>query len=326
MKEKILDLAIIGAGPAGLACGLHAQSRGLTARILEKGTVVNTIVGYPTGMRFFSTSDRLELADIPFTSVDPRPSRVEAVAYYQGVARRRNLDISVGNRVSAVGSVPGGFRIEATQSCQARNVVLATGYFDQTNRLNVPGEDLPHVHHYYREPYPFFGLDVVVVGGRNSAVETALDLYRNGARVTIIHRGTRFGDGVKYWIRPDIENRIADGSIKVLWNSRIEEIRPESVIIGSVDGSERSEIACRAVIAHIGYRPDQALFDACAIDYDPVTLVPVYDPRTFETNVPGLFLAGSVACGCQTWEIFIENSREHAVTVVEEIARRSLRG
>lgn len=324
MKNDYLDLVIIGAGPAGLACGLHAQRHGLRARLLEKGTVVNTIVGYPTGMRFFSTSDRLELADIPFTSVDARPSRVEAVAYYQGIARRRELDISVGNRVTAVGRLPGGgFEIEATHSCRARHVVLATGYFDQTNRLNVPGEDLPHVFHYYREPYPFFGRDVIVIGGRNSAVETALDLYRNGVRVTMIHRGSRFGDGVKYWIRPDIENRIADGSIRVLWNSRIERIETDSVIVAANDTGEQQQLPCGAVIAHIGYRPDQELFDACGIDYDPVTLVPAYDPGTFETNVPDFFLAGSVACGCQTWEIFIENSREHAVTVVEEIVRRS---
>ena len=322
MKSDLLDLAIIGAGPAGLACALFAQRRGLRARILEKGTVVNTIVGYPTGMRFFSTSDRLELVDIPFTSVEPRPSRVEAVAYYQGIARRTALDISVGNRVTAVFPTSEGFEIEATEGCRARHVVLATGYFDQTNRLNVPGEDLPHVHHYYREAYPFFGRDVVVVGGRNSAVETALDLYRNGARVTMIHRGSRFGDGVKYWIRPDIENRIADGSIRVIWNSRIEEIRPASVIIAANESGERQELPCGALIAHIGYRPDQALFDACGIEYDPVTLVPEYDRQTFETNVPGLFLAGSVACGCQTWEIFIENSREHAATVVEQIALR----
>ena len=325
--EEIFDLAIIGAGPAGLACALHAGRRGLKARILEKGTVANTIVGYPTGMRFFSTTDRLELADIPFTSIEPRPTRVEAISYYQGIARRSGLDISVGNRVHGVRRLPeGGFDIDATVGCHARNVVLATGYFDQTNRLNVPGEDLPHVHYYYREPYPFYGLDVVVVGGRNSAVETALDLYRHGARVTIIHRGDRFGDGVKYWIRPDIENRVADGSISVIWNSRVREITSESVIVGSNETGELQEIPCRALIAHIGYRPDQALLDACGIAYEPVTLVPDYDPVTLETNVPDLYLAGSVACGCQTWEIFIENSREHAITVVEEILRRGQGG
>jgi thioredoxin reductase (NADPH) len=318
------DIAIIGAGPSGLACGLAARRKGLSHIILEKGTVVNTIVGYPTFMTFFSTPDLLELGDMPFTSPNFRPTRVEAIEYYRGVVRKGELNLSLGNPVLGVErDGPGGFLVRSLKGdYRARYVVVATGYFDTTNRLGVPGEDLPKVHHYYKEPFDHFGQQVAVIGGRNSAVETALDLYRHGAHVTLIHRGAELGHGVKYWVRPDIENRIRKGEILMLWNTVVERISDRSIFVLDTATGQRSELANDALFPMIGYRPDTRLLDACGILYDPETLIPAHDPATFETNVPDLFLAGSVACGCKTWEIFIENGRQHAAVVVDEISRR----
>ncbi len=319
------QIAVIGAGPTGLACGLAAVQGDLTHVILDKATVVNTIVGYPTYMTFFSTSDRLEIGGVPFPSTQFRPTRQEALEYYRGVARNYGLDLLLRNRVTDIRRQgDGSFVVRGErESVRAPYVVLATGYFDHVNKLGVEGEDLPKVHHYYKEPFEYYRGNVLVIGGRNSAVETALDLYRHGANVTMIHRGDEFAKGVKYWMRPDIENRIAEGSIAMLWRTEVDRITPETVVVRSNETGDKMEIPNDAVFAMIGYRPDVNLLDAAGVDYDPVSLVPVYDPGTFETNVPNLFLAGSVACGCQTWEIFIENGREHAVTVVEEIARRS---
>lgn len=320
----LLDIIIVGAGPTGLACAVEAARRGLRHVVLEKGAVANTIIGYPTRMTFFSTVDKLSIGGIPFTSPDARPSRDEAIAYYQGVAASEKLDIRLGQRVESVERSDNDLFTVRTdrEELTARTVVLATGYFDNTNRLDIPGEDLPHVHHYYKEPYSFFGRRVVVIGGRNSAVETALDLWRHNAAVTMIHRGAELGKSVKYWIRPDIENRITDGEIAVRWRTEAVAIGDGWIDVRNIDDGIVERLDADAIIAQIGYRPDEELFRRCGIAYDPETLVPRYDPRTFETNVDGLFLAGSIACGCKTWEIFIENGREHAVTVVNEIAAR----
>jgi thioredoxin reductase (NADPH) len=318
------DLVIIGAGPSGLACALAAEEAGLRYIMVEKGTLVNTIVGYPTSMTFFSTPDLLELGTMPFTSPNFRPTRIEAIEYYRGVARMAAVHLSLGNAVHGVEQrEEGGFIVRSDAADYlATYVVLATGYFDNTNRLGVPGEELPKVHHYYKEPYEYYMQDVLVIGGRNSAVETALDLFRHGARVTMIHRGSDFVRGVKYWVRPDIENRINRGEIDMFWDTEVEEIREKSVVLRNNLTGERQEIANDAVFAMIGYRPDEKLFVACGIHFDPDTLVPRYNPETFETNVPDLFIAGSVACGCRTWEIFIENGRAHAKVVVQEIVNR----
>jgi thioredoxin reductase (NADPH) len=318
------DLVIIGAGPSGLACALAAEKAGLRYIVVEKGTLVNTIVGYPTSMTFFSTPDLLELGEMPFTSPNFRPSRIEAIEYYRGVARKGALHLSLRNAVHSVEPEEGGGFLVRSDAADyhATYVVLATGYFDNTNRLGIPGEELPKVHHYYREPFEYYLQDVLVIGGRNSAVETALDLYRHGARVTMIHRGSDFVRGVKYWVRPDIENRINKGEIAMFWDTEVGEILERSVMLQNNKTGERSEIANDAVFAMIGYRPDEKLFVACGIHFDPETLVPHYNPETFETNVPDLFIAGSVACGCRTWEIFIENGRAHASIVVQEIVDR----
>ncbi len=290
--------------------------------IIEKGTVVNTITGYPTSMTFFSTRERLSLGGVPFSSPNIRPSREEAIAYYQGVAEAEEVNLMLRTRVTGLAETDKGFIVKTSRGDVAGTyVILATGYFDRTNRLGVPGEDLPHVHHYYKEPYRHYGENVLVIGGRNSAVETALDLFRSGAQVTMIHRGEEFGRGVKYWVRPDIENRIASGEIGMFWNTEVEEIREGEVTLRDNRSGERRVLPAGAIYAMIGYRPDEDLFRAFGIDYDPETLVPVYDPETFRANRPRLFLAGSVACGCKTWEIFIENGREHARTVIGEILR-----
>ncbi len=318
------DLVIVGAGPSGLACALDAQRIGLSYIVLERGTVVNTIVGFPTHMTFFSTPDLLELGKMPFTSPAFRPSRVEAIEYYRGVARMRDLNISIHDGVRGVRRGDDGlFHTESEKgSYISRYVVLATGYFDTTNRLNIPGEDLPHVHHYYREPYDYHGSNVVVVGGRNSAVEVALDLFRHGAKVTLVHRGETFGSKVKYWVRPDIDNRIAKGEIAAHWRSELAEITPTDVAIRDNVTGGVTRVPCDALFPMIGYRPEVTLFRESGVLYDPETLVPQYDPETLESNVSNLFLAGSIACGCKTWEIFIENGRAHAGLVMAEIERR----
>lgn len=319
---EILDVAIVGAGPAGIACALDAARRGMSYVVLEKGTAVNSIVGFPPSMVFFSTAQNLELDPMPFTSPHARPTREEVIEYYLGVIRKGGLRLRLGTTVLGVDSRADGVLAVATDRGEvlARHVVLATGYFDNVNMLGVPGEDLPKVRHYYHEPYPHFDQDVLVVGGRNSAAETALDLWRHGARVTLAHRGAGFGS-VKYWILPDIENRIREGSIAALWNTAVERIDGSTVTLRGADGVERT-IANDAVYAMIGYRPDATLFEACGLAFDRETLVPAFDAQTLESSVPNLFIAGSVACGCRTWEIFIENGKEHAARVVAEIDRR----
>jgi thioredoxin reductase (NADPH) len=323
IENRTADIAIIGAGPTGLACALGAKERGLDHVVIDKGTIVSTIVGYPINMTFFSTPDKLELGSMPFTSPNFRPSRLEAIEYYRGVVRKGGLNLSLHNRVGSVERLDGEFVVHTERGdLRARNVVLATGYFENTNRLGIEGEDLPKVRHYYREPFEHYDQEVLVIGGRNSAVETALDLFRHGVRVTMIHRGDALGRGVKSWIRPDIENRIANNDIAMHWRTVAAEIRPESVLLERLDDGSCLEIPNDAIYAMIGHRPDVALMEACGIEYDPETLIPVFNPETFESNVPGLFIAGSVACGCKTWEIFIENGRAHAGVVIGEIARR----
>ncbi|MBS1912690.1 MAG: YpdA family putative bacillithiol disulfide reductase [Bacteroidetes bacterium] len=317
------DVVIVGAGPAGLACAVEAGRRGMTHLVLEKGTLVNTIVGFPTTMIFFSTPELLELGGMPFTSPNVRPDRIEAVEYYHGVARAGQVNLSLYNGVAGVERADQGFIVRAERGgYRAHHVAIATGYFDQVNPLGIPGEELPKVSHYYREAYGHYSQDVLVIGGRNSAVETALDLWRHGARVTMVHRGDSFGRSVKYWIRPDIENRVAKGQIAMLWNTEAVEILPRAVRLRNRETGEEQTITNDFVYAMIGHRPSVALLEACGVTYAEETLVPTYDPATFETNVPGLFIAGSVACGSKTWEIFIENGRRHAAVVIAEIARR----
>lgn len=324
----LFDTLVIGAGPTGLACAIEGKRRGLDVVVVEKGTVVNTVVGYPTDMTFFSTPELLSIGGHPFTTLGVRPKRAEAIHYYQGVARAEGLQLLLGCRVIAVERGDDGLFTVGTERgpIRARTVVVATGYFDTPNPLEVPGSDLPHVHYRYHEPYSYYGRDVLVIGGRNSAVEAALDLWRHGVRVTMIHRGSELGRGVKYWVRPDIENRIANGEIPMHWNTVVERIEPERVDLLTTATGERWSMPCSAVFAMIGHRPDIQLLESCGIPYDPETLIPVFNPETFETATPRLYLAGSVICGCRTWEVFIENGRAHAGVVMEEIASALLAG
>ncbi|MGE3801875.1 MAG: YpdA family putative bacillithiol disulfide reductase [Candidatus Kapaibacterium sp.] len=323
INKPLYDIVIVGAGPTGLACGLFARRAGLQHVVVDRGTLVNTIVGYPNSMTFFSTKERLSLGGVPFSSPNIRPTREEAVAYYRGVAESEQVNLLLQTEVSGLEKRGEEFYLTTSRGeLRGRNVILATGYFDQTNRLGVEGEELPHVHHYYKEPYQHYNQRVLVIGGRNSAVEAALDLYRNGVHVTMVHRGEALGKSVKYWVRPDIENRISSGEIQMFWNTEVEKILRGEVILKNNQTGETFSHSADTIYAMIGYRPDEKLLQAFGIDYDAETLVPAYNPMTFETNQRNLFLAGSVACGCKTWEIFIENGREHARTVVEEITRK----
>ncbi len=323
-KQEIVDVLIVGGGPTGLSCGIEARAAGLSYHILEKGALTDSIRCFPRSMTFFSTPELLELGDLPFACVETRPNRNEVLVYYRRVVDYFNLNISLRCKVLGIRRVGDLFEVESSNGIfTARNVVLATGYFDNTNMLGVAGEDQAHVRAYYEEPYEYTRARVCVIGGRNSAVETALELFRNGADVTLVHRGADLGSSVKYWIMPDIRNRIAKGEIKALFNTVVQEIGAKTITLrNSVDGSVGT-IAADYVIKHIGYRPDEQLLRSSGVALDDETLVPTYNPDNFETNVPGLYVAGSVVCGCETWNIFIENGRKHARPIIERIAAGS---
>jgi thioredoxin reductase (NADPH) len=317
-ERKVEDAIIVGAGPIGLACAISARRRGLNPLVIDAGAVANSIVNYPVGMRFFTTPERLEIGDHPLVCAGPKATREEALKYYRGVARTEALRVRTYTRLTHAE------RSDDALSCTLHTrlgeeridcgrLVLATGYFDHPNRLSVPGEDLPHVRHYFDEAHRCFGLDVVVIGGKNSAVEAALELFRAGARVTLIHRGTAFSRSVKYWLRPDIENRIAAGEIHAKLGSEVVRITERTVATRSPRGvlrrSHEDEIPADRVYALIGFHPDFDLFRRIGIEFDDDSGRPSLDPATLETNVPGVYLAGSVVAGKAISEIFIENGR-----------------
>lgn len=320
------DVLIVGAGPTGLACAIECQKRGLETVIIEKGCLTNSIYNYPTHMVFFTTPELLEIGDIPMTSLGEKPTRAEALKYYRRVAQHYRLDIRQYERVEAISGHDRQFEITTTDrlGClrryPARQVVLATGYYDIPNRLNVPGEELDKVLHYYREPHPYYDHDVAVIGGKNSAAIAALELYWTGARVTLIHRGPALSDHVKYWIKPNVENRIHNGEIKAYFNSRVTAIRPDAIDIQTPTG----EVVLKNdfVLALIGYSPDLAFLNAAGITLDPTTRRPRTDPATLESERPGVYLAGVVVAGMHTNEIFIENGRFHGKLIAEAIRRR----
>ncbi len=316
----MLDVVVIGAGPVGLACAIEARREGLHARIVEKGALVNSIVGYPARMEFFSTPELIEIGGYPFPIQNYKPMREEAIEYYRGVAAREQLDIQLYERVLRVDGTAGDFTLTTDKGAhRARTIVVAIGFFDRPNRLNVPGEDLPKVTHYYREPYPYVRQKVAVVGARNSAAKAALDCYRHGAEVTLVVRTPALSNKVKYWIKPDLENRIAEGSIRAYFDTTVEEIRASTISMRTPSGLV--EIANDWVLAMIGYRPDYAFLEALniAIGKDPFR-TPVYDETTFETTRKGIYLAGTVCGGLQTGRWFIENGRFHARQIMKHIA------
>jgi len=314
------DLSVIGAGPCGLAVGVAARQAGLKATLFEKGPVVASLLKYPTYMTFFSTSEKLEIGGVPFTIAGDKPTRREALAYYRKVAEHFELDVRQYHAVTAAERGRDGFTLgvrapgeegDPPRPVPARCVVFATGYFDSPNLLGVPGEDLPHVSHFFGEAHAYWRQRVLVVGGGNSAVEAALELHRVGARVTVVHFLEGFDRGVKPWILPDITNRLKDGSITARWRSRVVEIRPREVIVRSeADGSTECP-PTDFVLALTGYRPDLSLLRSVGVAVDEATGVPRHDPATMETNVPGVFIAGVLASGFDANKIFIENGRLH---------------
>jgi thioredoxin reductase (NADPH) len=314
------DVVVIGAGPVGLACAIEIQRHNLSALVIDKGALVNSIVGYPANMEFFSTPELIEIGGYPFPVHGYKPTREEAIEYYRGVAGREALDVRLYERVVAVNGSDGDFTVSTDRgSHRTGKVVVVTGFFDQPNLLNVPGEDLPKVTHYYREPFPYIRQRVAVIGARNSAAKAALDCYRHGADVTMIVRSASIGETVKYWIRPDLENRIKEGSIGAFFNTRVEEIRPGSLVIRTPDGVR--EIENDWVLAMTGYQPDFPFLEALGLTFaDDGFHTPVYDETTFETARRGVYIAGTVCGGQRTNRWFIENGRFHAQQIARHIA------
>ena len=314
------DVICVGAGPTGLACAIEVKRAGLRPLVIDKGVLCNSIYHYPVNMVFFTTPELLEIGDLPFVSAAEKPNRVEALKYYRKCVEHYDLELRLGEMVTRVEGSDGDFRVHtktqdgAMEQYEARKLIVATGYYDLPNCLGVPGEDLPHVSHYYTEPHPFWRSDVVVIGGKNSAAEAALDLYRTGARVTMVHRRAELGSTIKYWVRPDIENRIKAGQIKALFNTHVVRITPESVHVVGPGGE--AALPAVEVFALTGYHPDFDFLRQLGVKLDPETNKPALDPQTLESNVPGLYLAGVVIGGKHTSEIFIENGRFHGKQII----------
>lgn len=312
------DLVIVGAGPIGLACAIEAKHAGLDAVVIEKGALINSFLGYPTGMEFFSTPDLLEIGGYPLISRSYKPLREEALDYYRRVAEAERLDVRLYERVLRVEGEAGAFTVVTDEgSVLCRAVIVATGFYDVPNRMGVPGEDLPKVSHYYKEPYPYSGQRLAIIGAKNSAAIAALDCLRHGAEVTLIIRGPEVSPSVKYWVRPNLVNRINDGQITALFNTTVREIRPEMLLLDTPDG-ERA-LPNDWVLALTGYLPNYPFLKALGIEFEGPARKPVHDAETMETNRPGVYLAGTVCGGMNTSEWFIENGRVHAKKAVAHI-------
>jgi bacillithiol disulfide reductase len=313
------DVVVVGAGPTGLACGIELKLRGVNTVMIDKGCVVNSLYNYPTHMVFFTTPELLEIGNIPMTSLNEKPGRTEALKYYRRVAEHYQLNIHQYERVVRITGDDGEYHVETSKTeYLARKIVLATGYYDLPNMLNVPGEDMDKVIHYYKEPHPFYDHDVIVVGAKNSAAIAALELYWTGARVTMVHRGKWISDRVKYWIKPNIENRIKNGEIQAYFESTIAEIHPKSVILDTPEG--QVTIKNDFVFALVGYHPDLEFLASLGIRLEPVSQRPRTNPDTLESDRPGIYLAGVIVAGMHTNEIFIENGRFHGKKIAEAIA------
>ncbi len=321
--QKIHDLIIIGGGPIGLACGIEAGKAGLDYLILEKGALTNSIFNYPVNMTFFSTSDRLEMADIPFMSIGVKPTRTEALEYYRRVYLHYKLKVNLYEEVKTLQKAEDIFEIKTSKSdYRSRNIVLATGFYDLPNLMDVPGENLPKVLHYYKEPWPFIGQKVLVVGGANSAVDAALECWRKGAEVSMVLLGDEVDENVKYWVRPDIMNRIKEGSIQAFTRSKVKGIREKEVVIATSEGDVIIENDW--VLAMTGYKPNFALLNQLGVEMSlDEKRQPCYDQTNQESNVPGVYLAGVVCGGLNTREFFIENSIAHAESIVKDILKKS---
>ncbi len=315
------DIVCIGAGPTGLACAMEAKRAGMRALVIDKGCLCNSIYNYPVNMVFFTTPELLEIGGLPMVSNGDKPTRIEALKYYRKGAEHYGLELRLFEKVLRVDGHDGAFTVVTEtesgreEKYHGKKIVVATGYYDLPNEMGVPGEHLPHVNHYYTEPHPFWHQDVVVIGGKNSAVESALDLYRNGARVTLLVRSKELGKSLKYWVKPDIENRIKAGQIQALFNTRVKEIVREGIVVENDAGVQ--ELAAKQVFALTGYHPDYEFIEALGVRLDPESRRPSLNPNTLESNVPGIYLAGVVVAGRNTGEIFIENGRFHGKQIVE---------
>ena len=326
MIEDTLDLAIVGAGPCGLSAAVAAAQAGLTAAVFDKGCLTRSITLYPTYATFFSTAERLEIGDMPFITPGDKPTRMDALKYYRRVAVEYELDVRQYEEVLSIAGAKDQFVLETRgrgrdRQVRARNVLFATGYAGQPNLIGIPGEELSKVHHYFTEAHPYFDQDVVVIGAGNSAVEAALDCYRAGARVTLVHFLDHLDRGVKPWILPDIENRLKNGEIEGLWNTHVIEILPDRIRIRDDASGEESELENDFVLAMTGYRPDPTLLAGVGVTIGGDTGIPAHDPETMETDVPGIFVAGVLAAGNRPDKVFIEDGRHHGPLTVRQILR-----
>jgi thioredoxin reductase (NADPH) len=321
------EIPIVGAGPTGIACAIELGNRGFPAVCYDRGHILHSIYRFPEEMRWYSTRDLLDIAGVPFGTPDAHPTRLETLAYYRAVAERFAVRVVPETEIVSIAPRPGGgLDVSVTDAGGERRfaapaAIIATGFFDNPCRLGVPGEDLPHVHRRFVSGYPFHAREVVVIGGKNSAAEAALDLYRHGARVTLVVRGSALSDRVKYWIKPDLENRIRAGAIRGIFNARIVEISPDLVSVETPEGSE--SVRAEAVFPLIGYEPDFTFLERCGIRLEGPQRVPAHDPDTLESNVPNLYMAGAILGGTEIGRIFIENSRHHAVWIAAAIEKRA---
>jgi thioredoxin reductase (NADPH) len=326
-EESLYDVIVIGAGPTGLACAIAAQKAGLSVVLVEKGCLTNSLFHYPAHMTFFTTPELLEIGDIPFSSPNQKPTRSEALEYYRKVAEHYRLDVRQYQHVDEVMGSDGDFNVRTTDifgrnlALKSRKLIVSTGYYDLPNYLDIPGESLTKVRHYYNEPHPYFAQDVLVIGGKNSAAIAALDLWRHGARVTLVHRGAELHRHIKYWIKPDIENRIKNGEITAYFSSTVSEITEDAATLNTPNGTK--VLVNQFVFALTGYHPDFTFIESLGVKLDESNArCPVCDPATLESNVPGIYLAGVVVAGERTNEIFIENGRFHGNLIAKDLAAK----
>ena len=326
VRGEVFDFLVVGAGPTGLACAIEAQKAGFKAVLVDKGCICNSLFHYPAHMTFFTTPELLEIGGIPFPSPNAKPTRNEALQYYRLVAAYYRLDVRQYQRVERVAGSDGAFTVHTLDrfgrpgAIKTRKVALSTGYYDLPNMMGIPGESLSKVHHYYVDPHPFFEMDVVVIGGKNSAAIAALELWRSGARVTLVYRGPGVQPHVKYWIKPDIENRIKNGEIKAYFNAEVVEIEPDTVTLETPEG--RETLHNDFVFAMTGYHPDFEFLEELGVRFEGPDRLPVCNPETLESNVPGIYLAGVIVAGSRTNEIFIENGRFHGLQIARALSAK----
>jgi thioredoxin reductase (NADPH) len=320
-QDKLMDVFIIGAGPIGLACGIEAQNAGFNYLIVDKGCLVNSLYNYPLSMTFFSTSEKLEIGNVPFVSHLNKPNRSEALEYYRRVALHYKLKTNLYTDVLEIKKENEWYKIITTKGFfLSKSIIIASGFFDVPNLMNIEGEDLPKVHHYYKEAHPYFGQKIAVIGAANSAIDVALETYRKGAEVTIIVRESVISDRVKYWVKPDIENRIKEGSIKAYFNSSLTKISTDKISVLTPAGE--TILDNDFVLAMTGYKPDFSLLQKAGIKLNDIDMVPDYDPETMETNCKNIYLAGVICGGMNTHKWFIENSRAHAPLIIKDLLKK----